>query len=134
MEEVSVTRCNKPPEWARENRVFEHEGHLIRLGEAPAIEFSAESSKFWADIQEMCWISETGEYTEMTADEKKGNIREIKKWNKTEKRKGGMRVKFVDTGKGIYALSPKQQNMLGVACVVITICMIGFAIATRFLF
>ena len=54
---------------------------------------------FCTDINQICWITEAGEHVEMSATEKAEILHEIKKWNKSAKRRGKMVVKFVDTEK-----------------------------------
>lgn len=94
LQEVGVTRCNMAPEMAKFCRVFEYMGRLVYLREAPA-----RKSGFCTDINQMCWITETGEHIEMSETEKTDIIHEIKKWNKCAKRQGKMVVKFVNTEK-----------------------------------
>ncbi len=107
MQEVGVTRCNMEPEMAKFYRIFEYSGHLICLKEA-----SANKSGFCTDINEICWITETGERKEMTNSEKTEIISELKKWNKHAKRQGKMVVGFVNTRKRVNSLNEKEQNKL----------------------
>lgn len=107
MQEVGVTRCDMEPEMAKFYRIFEYSGHLICLKEAPA-----NKSGFYTDINEICWITETGERKKMTNSEKTEIISELKKWNKHAKRQGKMVVGFVDTRKGFYSLNEKKQDKL----------------------
>lgn len=124
MQEVGVTRCNMAPEMGKFYRVFEHEGRLICLGEAPCVELGYKPG-FHADINEMRWVTEAGERMEMSANEKTEMICEIKKWNKQARREGRMTVRFVDTTKGIYALSDKTRNRLAHVWVLIGLGILG---------
>lgn len=107
MQELGVTRCNMGPEMAKFYRIFEYSGQLICLEEV-----SANKPGFCTDINEICWITETGERKEMTNLEKTEIISELKKWNKHAKRQGKMVVGFVDTRKGFYSLDEKEQSKL----------------------
>ena len=91
MREVSVTRCNMEPEMGKFFRIFEYSGRLICLEEA-----SVHRRGFTTDINDICWITESGERTGMTASEKTEIICGIKRWNKYAKRNRKMVVRFVD--------------------------------------
>ncbi len=124
MQEVPVTKCNKSPESARENLLYEDDGRFIWLPEccypSPLGGFFPIFHKcvFHADKCTMSWITPEGVCEDMTCEEKKEVIRKIRK---LRRKKGEIWVKFHDSSSPLFRFCEKHEKTITRIVIALTV-------------